>query len=200
MTEVIEYGVEDLSEIALSTVARAAQELRKAYAEKERKEDELKVINESIRKLEFEVLPETLTALGLEKLVLEGGDTVTVKDEVAASITDPKRAAALDWLRQTNNDSIIKRQLIVSFGKGEDTLAAQILEALVLRLPDNEIVDKENVNAQTLKAFVRERLEVERANAEMVPIPRDTFSIWTGKRATVKRAKSRTAAANEELI
>lgn len=202
MTEVIEYGVEDLSEIGISTVSNAAAQLHKAYAEKERAEDAVKAINEQIRKLEFEVLPEAMLALGMKNFELENGDKVSVKDAVSASITEERRAAALDWLRQTKNDSIIKRQLIVSFGRGEDELAEQILEDLIRNLPDNEIVSKEDVNAQTLKAFVRERLEVEQEAIEKeqplaYQIPHDVFSIWTGKRATVKRAKSKV---NEELI
>lgn len=197
MTEMIEYGVEDLGEVALSSVSEAAKTLRTLYTDKERAEDAVKAINEQIRRLEFEALPEALAALGLEKIVLEGGDTVTVKDEVSASITEERRVAALQWLRTTNNDSIIKRTLTVSFGRGEDSLAAEILGALVQRLPDNEIQDKEAINAATLKAFVRERLEAEKLYPEDLPdgsshIPRDVFSIWTGKRATVKRAKAMT--------
>lgn len=194
MTEVIQYGVEDLTEGGLSAVAEAAKALRAAYADKERAEDALKVVNEQIRKLEFESLPEALSAMGLEKITLEGGDKVEVKEEVSASLTEERLAAALSWLRSTNNDSIIKRQVTVIFGRGEDALAAEIREALLTRLPDNEIVDKEAVHASTLKAFVRERLTVEKEyepDSTLPRIPRDTFGIWTGKRATVKRAKWR---------
>jgi arginine deiminase len=190
-TTTVEWGAEDLPATGLSAVAESAAALRAAQWERERVEGELKRINERIRRIETEELPGAMSELGLEKITLEGGDVVSVKDEVSASITESNRAAAHAWLRENALDSIIKRQLTISFGKGEDAAAAECLDTLMERFPDNEVVDREAVHPGTLKAFVRERVAIEKEFTGAPPLPRVTFGVWEGKRATVKHSKDR---------
>lgn len=202
---IVEYGIDDLPEQDLASVAESAAALKLAYAEKERLEAEAKANALTIAKIETIDLPAAMKALGVTAWTLTGGESITLKEEIHADISGPKEAAAFEWLRATDNASIIKRAVTVSFGKGEDETASALVAQLKEALPDNELVDKEAVHAGTLKAFVKERIEMERA-LQPVPnnpgmlrnddgdlfekIPRDVFGIFIIDRAKIKKPKT----------
>lgn len=203
----LDYGIEDLPESGLSAVAESAQALRASLAEKERLEAELKRINAEVLRIETQELPAAMKALGVESWTLTGGDVITLKEEIHTGLSGPKEAAAFDWLRATGNESIIKRTLLLSFGRGEDDIAAELSARLREELPDNEIVDKAAIHAGTLKAFVKEQITLERALSpvpgrddvlrndagDLFPkIPRDVFGVFCFDRATIKKPKTTT--------
>lgn len=202
----IVYGIEDLPQPDLATVAESAQALKSAYAEKERLDEEAKRINADIMRIETVELPAAMKALGVVSWTLTSGDVITVKEEVHASISEPKELEALEWLRVTGNESIIKRAVMISFGKGEDEVANALVEQLRGALPDNELVDKPTVHTSTLKAFVKERIDLEKAlqpvpnNPDLLrndagelfeKIPRALFGIFIIDRAKIKKPKTK---------
>jgi len=87
------------------------------------------------------------------------------------------RLAAFKWLRHNNFDAIIKRNIILNFGKGEDQKADKVKEELMKLGYAPQ--DKSGVHPMTLKAFIRERIEAAQ------PIPQDLFQIHTGSRAKI---------------
>ena len=103
--------IEDLCEKASSLKERT-----------ELHEKELKSMKESYRKLTERDIPQVLEDMGFVegKLTLKNGSTLTVKDKLVASITKKNEAAAFQWLRDHQNDGIIKNRLIVEFPRGEE--------------------------------------------------------------------------------
>ena len=87
---------------------------------------------------------------------------------------------AFDWLRATNNESIIKNQISVSLGRGDDAKAQEILGLLKDKDVDADL--KITVHNQTLKAFCRDALD----NPDLAEsLPREAFGIYQGKRAKI---------------
>jgi len=188
----IDWCVEDLPDDGLSAVAAAAAALKAAQAKIEDLKQQLKAAVAAELKIACEELPAAMSALGMQEFTLTTGEKITVKEEVHCDITGPKEEAAFAWLRAHEFDSIIKRQLVAAFGAGDDALANETYELLREKLPeDTELVSKQFVHAQTLKAFVKERLNAERAGgvAAEAQLPQDLFGVWVINRAALKAAK-----------
>ena len=146
-------------------------------------EDELKRRKEIVRKFEEEIIPEALRASNVSSFTTSDGLIVTVKDKVFASIPkdDEVRAAAFDWLRTNGHGDIIKREVRVAFGRGEDEDAERL--RIILAELGRPYSDRQEVHFQTLGAFVREQLG--RGN----DLPFDLLGVRIVPKTDVKRRR-----------
>lgn len=102
-------------------------------------------------------LPEFMeNTIGLMECTTREGIKIKIDEVIRASITKEKKAAAHALLKKLGAGAIIKHIIGVAFGKNEDEKAAKLSKLL----KDNkyEADDVETVHAQTLGAWVRERL------------------------------------------
>lgn len=164
----------DLGEITL--LAQQLKDLNDQIVETEVQVSTLKNRRKTIAE---ELIPDLMAKQGLKLLQLETGAKIRIDDFVDARIKDPN--VAFDWLRETNNDSIIKNEIKVNLGRNEDTVAQEIVNKLK-REHDIDAEVKITVHNQTLKAFCRDALE----NEELAEtLPREAFGIYQGKRAKI---------------
>ena len=147
-------------------------------------EDEIANAEAGVKKLkekanvisQFEI-PSMMEQMNIKKLKLKDGETVEVSNFYSASITD--EAAAFNWLRENGRGDIIKNEITVTFGRGEDNKAAEY--ANLARGNGFEPVQKIGVNPMTLKALVRERLESGQ------DVPADLFKPFEGNQTKITR-------------
>lgn len=141
-------------------------------------EEEVSKLKATRKQVAEELIPDLMNKVGLKLVQLEDGTKIKVDEFVDARIKDAN--IAFDWLRETNNESIIKNQISVSMGRGDDARAQQVIE--LLRANDVEADLKITVHNQTLKAFCRDALD----NPELAEsLPREAFGIYQGKRAKI---------------
>jgi hypothetical protein len=168
------------------TQADAAKSLSGKVIELKNLEDEIQNAEESISKLkekaktlsEYE-LPKMMEEMHITKLKLKDGESVEIKKIYGASIPPENQEGAFQWLRDHDLGDIIKRDVTVTFGQGEDNKAS--VYADLAQGQGYEPVQKIGVHPQTLKAVVRERLE---AGREM---PSDLFKTYAGNRTKITR-------------
>ena len=141
----------------LGEVTRLVEILREKMNRAEALSEELKSVNERIRVLTQESIPDAMMELGYQEIRLQDGSRITVKQEVYATINDERRAAALGWLRSNDFGGLIKNEVKVSLGKGDDAIAEEI--ASFLRSKGVPFEQKEGVHPMTLKSFLREQIE-----------------------------------------
>jgi len=157
----------------MASLARGLLDAQKAVADAEKA---LSKAKEHARVLTEETIPSAMQELGVKKLVLDTGQTLTLSQEVYASIPEDGREKAFDWLEENGFGSIIKTEVTAAYGKGGVEDAVKLTEELKERGLNVEF--SRNVHAQTLKAFLREQL----AKAKDVPL--DVFGarpVWQGK-------------------
>jgi len=174
-------SLESLNQDGLKSVADVAKKIRDKEELISDLEEKLSVEKKALLKLTDEDLPGMFIELGLNKLELDDGSTVEVKQTYGASIKVDNRSAAYDWLRDNDYDDIIKNTVACSFGKGEDEAAKDFAEFAMKNGFDAQT--KTEVHPQTLRAFIKERVE---AGDEF---PMELFGAWVGQRATIKRKK-----------
>lgn len=146
-------------------------------------EDALKTRGEQLRNLSEIQIPDMLLGMGLSELKLASGEAVKVTKFYSAKIPDDKSEEAFTWLRESGNDDIIKNNIILNFGKGEDARAKQIAAELVKQglAPEQKIF----VHPMTLKSFVKERIE---SGQELST---ELFGVYVGNKTKITPPKAK---------
>ena len=149
-------------------------------------EDEIANAEQSVKKLKEKAkqvstveIPAMMDEMQITKLKLKDGESVEIKKIYGAYIPPDQQGAAFTWLRNNGLGDIIKNDITVTFGKGEDNKAAEY--AVLAKGQGYEPVQKIGVHPQTLKAMVRERLE---ANQD---VPSDLFKPFEGNQTKITR-------------
>ncbi|MAZ71780.1 MAG: hypothetical protein CMC70_01405 [Flavobacteriaceae bacterium] len=174
-------SVETLDNDGLDTVAGLARKIKQQQEKVERLDRELKDEKQNLLKMTDEDLPSTMADLGLSKFSLDDGSTVEVKATYGASILVKNRPAAYEWLRDNGYDDIIKNVVSCQFGRGEDDQASAFQAfASQQGYPADQ---NESIHSQTLKAFVKERIEAGE------DFPHDLFGAYVGQRAVIRGVK-----------
>jgi len=140
----------------------------------------LKELKAEKQRIAFEQIPMLMDEMGIERVDVDGA-TVTLKPFVSASIPADRKQEAFNWLREHGLDDIIKNDIIVSFGRGQDNAAGDVMYELEQKGFHPE--QKTHIHSMTLKAFIRE--QVEQGNS----IDLDMFGAYVARTAEVKRKK-----------
>lgn len=184
-----------LNETKLGAVAAIANRQLAEEDEVAALESRLKEAKARLFKTTTTDLPQALLSLGLRSVTLDNGCVVKVNDFYEANIPAPgtiakakgsakgelaKRAqACYAWLREHEYGDLIKRQVAVEFGRGEDGTAEKVAE--FLRSKGLPVVDVSTVHPSTLKSFVKERIE----SGE--PFPVELFNVTVGSVSKIER-------------
>ena len=188
MTEFFEEMFEasdDLKSVDVDTtkaLSNLVKQLESVVAEIDTAEAHVKRLKQEQRRLQMEAIPEVMG--DIERLDVKNPDTgvvasVTIKPFVSASIPQGRKQEAYEWLRTHGLDDIIKNDVVLSFGRGEDDTASKVM--LDLENKGFHPESKTHIHASTLKAFVKERVE----NGK--PIDLDLFGAFVAKTADIKR-------------
>jgi hypothetical protein len=136
-------------------------DLQKLEGEITKEEALLKQKKERADKISSEVIPEIMESMKLKTLKLTDGSAIEVKE----------------------NDlgDLIKNEITVSFGRGEDTKASEYTS--LAESKGYQPSQKLKVEPMTLKALYRERVEAKQ------DLPSEHFNLFKGNRTKITRSK-----------
>ena len=154
--------------------------IRKAKADKAA---EIKKLEERECQLENEVIPSMIESAGVKSLTLTDGAKVSVKDQLRANITMENEDFCFSWLKQNGLDDVIKNNVVLTFGRGQDSDATNIMNELQDRglYPSN----KKAVAWNTLSKLVEEQI----AKGSMSSADQEKFGVYTYKKVKIERKK-----------
>ncbi len=167
--------VSDEQVTGISGLARRAKLLEKELADLEKTLSEK---NEQYRKLTEQTIPEAMAEAGMKAFAMEDGSSISIKPFYGASIPKARQAEAYQWLRDNGFDDIIKNTVSVRFGRNEDELCSRLLTLLGEQGYPAEQTEK--IEPQTLKAWVKERIE------KGQPVDTELFGVFIGQKAVIK--------------
>ena len=149
--------IDELEEGKLDAIARLANKAAELEAEVVEAERLLKQAQNAYREITDDQLPAALDAVGLEKFTMKDGSEISVKETYHASNPVNRRPEAYTWLRDHDFGDIVKNNVTVSFGRGEDKAAKDFVDLCDTKgyVPDQI----EKVEPSTLRAWLRERVE-----------------------------------------
>ena len=98
-------------------------ELRNLEDQVAASENHTKDLKEKAKQLSNFDIPKMMEEMNVKKLKLKDGASIEVKPFYGAHITPDKQEAAFNWLRENGLGDIIKNDVTVTFGRGEDNKA-----------------------------------------------------------------------------
>ena len=179
--EMINDSKDFLDTVEVTTIAQECVNLKQKEDEIAELEDKLKKKKEEADHISSKVIPELLAEQGLSEIKLADGSKVSVKQEFRATLPkdEVRRDAAYQWLRDQGLGDIIKNNVSVTFGKGEDDKAKSLIDLAVAN--GYEPSQKSDVAWNTLTALYEERVK---AGLDM---PSDVFSLWIKDKTKISR-------------
>jgi hypothetical protein len=179
--DTIASSVEKLDQGGAITVASLARDIRSTEEVISDLEEVLKTTKAKLLKITDEELPALMEEMGISSLTLDDGSVVKVTRTYGGSILVENRPKAYEWLREHGYDDIIKNTVMCQFGRGEDDRAKGFAEFAA----ENGFApeQKTEIHSQTLRAFVKERIEKGDA------FPMELFGAYIGQRAIIKKGK-----------
>ena len=142
-------------------------------------EESLKKLKEQANQLSMIEIPKMMEDMHITKLKLKDGESVEIKKIYGASIPVDQKEEAFQWLRNNGLGDLIKNEITVTFGMGEDNKAVSYAD--LARGHGFEPTQKVGVSPMSLKAMVRERLESGQ------DVPADLFKPFEGNQTKITR-------------
>ena len=159
----------------LSQLIRAAQHQKRLIEEHEQAAKDAKA---ELKQLTRELIPSEMQEMGVERIDVDG-NSVTLNQFVYASIPEANKAEAFAFLRDIGEDDIIKNEVKVQFGKGQDNEAGAFMDDCQKAGLDPE--QKTAIHPMTLQATIKEWLKQGRdVNLEL-------FGAYVGTEAKIRR-------------
>lgn len=143
-------------------------------------------LEEKLKKLRREELPELLDEMGQEECRLADGRKVGVARKVNGTVKEQNRAKWFEWLEETKNDGIIKTKVVSEFGRGELDEAKKAKEALQKAGYMSSL--DQSIHAMTQSAFIREHLAKDQEEEGYKPLP-DCVDLFEFREAKVTQPK-----------
>jgi len=163
---------------ALSSLGQKCSELVEVRDELAQLDEKKKELSQREFKLENEEIPAVMEENNLTSLKLKDGQKIEITESYHASITEANKDFCYNWLKEKGLDDIIKNEVSVAFGRGENDGALELRGQLEGQgLP---VDHSQKIHAQTLKAFVGERIR----NGEIVP---DEFGVFIRKKVKIRQ-------------
>lgn len=168
----LEDATDLLDNVEVTTIADQCKKLKDLEDDIDRAMENVENLKTMARDISERVIPELLAEQGLSSLKLADGSSVTVKREYRCTLPkdDSRREEAYKWLRENQLGDIIKNNVSVTFGRGEDDKAQQLLDLAASN--GFEPNQKSDVAWNTLTALFQERVE------SGLDMPSDVFSTW----------------------
>jgi len=166
----------------------ALEELSKLSSKQCQLEDEVELLTRTLKEKEIALriiaedeIPSALYSLGLSSIELIDGSKISCSKVYRAHISVANEEDAFAWLHKNGHADIIKNDVKVTFGKGEEADAEKFKEAL--NNQGQTYTSKKAVHASTLKAFVKNEV------VSGSDIPLDKFGVHV---STVSKVIRRT--------
>jgi len=172
-------GVDNLANV--QDLADCVVRLQKMEDEIKQDEEDLKIKKIKADKLSEEIIPEMMNSMKLKTMKLADGSAIEVKEIYSATIPVARKEGAFNWLRENGLGDLIKNEITVSFGRGEDNKASEYAD--LARGRGFEPSQKLKVEPMTLKALFRERSENNQ------DLPSEHFNLFKGNKTKITRSK-----------
>ena len=179
--EMVKDSKDLLDSVEVTNLADECQKLKDTEDMIKSAEKHLKDLKAKADDIGSRVIPELLAEQGLTSLKLADGSSVSVKKEYRCTLPkdDSRREQCYKWLRDNQLGDIIKNNVSVTFGRGEDDKAQQLLDLAVANGFDPQ--QKSDVSWNTLTALFRERIE------SGLDMPSEVFSTWIKDKTKITR-------------
>ena len=176
-----EDAPDQLNAVDPTELSDAIEKLNSVSAQIKNAEAGLKKLKEEEKQINNFTIPEIMNKMNLSTVKLRDGSELSVKKVYSATIKADKKAEAIKWLRDNGLGDIVKNEITVNFGQGEENKAAEY--ANLAKESGYEPSQKEAVHAMTLKVTMEDWKN--KGN----DVPEDLFWTFDGNQTKIKNKK-----------
>ena len=181
MINLREDAPDQLNAVEPTELSDAIEKLNSVSAQIKNAEAGLKKLKEEEKQINNFTIPEIMNKMNLSTVKLRDGSELSVKKVYSATIKADKKAEAIKWLRDNGLGDIVKNEITVNFGQGEENKAAEY--ANLAKESGYEPSQKEAVHAMTLKVTMEDWKN--KGN----DVPENLFWTFDGNQTKVKNKK-----------
>lgn len=176
--ELYQQSTTPIGETQLGVLSQLCQEMLDLENASEKLAADLADVNKRLQEYRIGRIPGLMNELNLSELKLASGAKIAVSQVINCRFKIETKQDALQWLDDNNFGSMVKHEVSVDFGKGEDLKAKQAVAALTdMGLQPS---DTKDVHFQTLSAWARRQV------AENATLPSNLFDLSILNIAKVK--------------
>ena len=179
--DVRKFAPKQVESINAEELTEALEQFKSVSAQILATETKLKELKEQEKYISNHTIPDIMEKMNLSTLKLRDGSELSVKKVYSATIKADKKAEAIQWLRDNGLGDIVKNEITVNFGQGEENKA--MAYANLARGQGYEPSQKESVHHSRLSAVMREWKE----NGKEIPV--DLFNVLDGNRTSITNKK-----------
>ena len=159
-------------------LSEAIEKLKSVSAQITESESKLKELKDQEKYINNFTIPEIMNKMNLSTVKLKDGSELSIKKVYSATIKADKKAEAIQWLRNNGLGDIVKNEITVNFGQGEENKA--MAYANLAKEHGYEPSQKEDAHHASVSAVMKEWKE--KGNE----IPTDLFSVLDVDQAKIK--------------
>ena len=162
-------------------LSEAIEKLKSVSAQITESESKLKELKDQEKYINNFTIPEIMNKMNLSTVKLKDGSELSIKKVYSATIKADKKAEAIQWLRNNGLGDIVKNEITVNFGQGEENKAMTYVN--LARGQGYEPSQKEAVHAMTLKVTMEDWKN--KGNE----VPEDLFWTFDGNQTKIKNKR-----------
>ena len=159
-------------------LSEAIEKLKSVSAQITESESKLKELKDQEKYINNFTIPEIMNKMNLSTVKLKDGSELSIKKVYSATIKADKKAEAIQWLRNNGLGDIVKNEITVNFGQGEENKAMTYVN--LAKGQGYEPSQKEAVHAMTLK------VTMEDWKNKGKEVPEDLFWTFEGNQTKIK--------------
>ena len=178
MINLREDAPDQVNAIDPSELSEAIEKLKSIGAQVSEAESKLKELKEQEKYINNFTIPEIMNKLNLSTVKLKDGSELSIKKVYSATIKADKKAEAIQWLRNNGLGDIVKNEITVNFGQGEENKA--VAYVTLAKGQGYEPSQKEAVHPSTLK------VTMEDWKSKGNDVPEDLFWTFDGNQTKIK--------------
>jgi len=176
--DVRKFAPKQVESVNAVELTEALEQFKSVGAQVLAAEIKLKELKDQEKYISEFVIPEIMNKMNLSTLKLKDGSELAVKKVYSAKIKAEKKAEAIQWLRDNGLGDIVKNNISVAFGQGEENKA--MAYATLAKESGYEPSQTEKVEPQTL------RVTMEDWKNKGNEVPQDLFWVFEGNQTKVK--------------
>ncbi|MCK9231062.1 MAG: hypothetical protein M0P18_10330 [Syntrophales bacterium] len=122
----------------------------------------LNLIRSELNEIKSVKLPDLMDSIGMESFTMKSGATISIGKGISVNVPSEKKTDFNSWLIRQGHQALIKNKVVVQFPKEGRQSARRFVKYLNRYYAGKGACvfeEKEEVNAMTLKAFVKRELE-----------------------------------------
>jgi hypothetical protein len=167
--------------VDVNELSEAIEQFKSVGAQILAAEIKLKELKDQEKYISEHVIPDIMEKQNLKTLKLKDGSELSVGKKFYASFKAEKKEEGIQWLRDNGLGDIVKNNITVTFGQGEDNKAVDY--ASLARSNGYEPIQEEKVHPSTLKVVMKEWKD------KGHEVPAELFNTFDGNQTYLKNKK-----------